>query len=375
MIEEPAHPAAHDEAFETDIPRYTLPGYLRDRWQQLLCAVLCLSGVAAITAALGVGAQACVLATGFVALCLTAMAALDYARRVRFYRELALSAAHVGRACQLPSLLEEPSFLEGVITYEALGEMAKLANIETSAAHEQLRAHREYVELWIHEAKTPLAAAKLVLATMHGQQATKLKSELERIEMQLDQALYAARSTTLTNDYAIADVNLAAAVGASCKRCAHFLIERGTAVRIDVPPEVTVLADKPWLVFMLGQVVVNAAKYGAHSVVFSVHDEDVGTPRGRTVLEVRDDGCGIPAADVPRVFDRGFTGAVGREQGSATGMGLYLVAVMCDRMGLGVGIASEEGVGTRVLLSFPHDRSRADVQGARAVFASSRATA
>ena len=73
---------------------------------------------------------------------------------------------------------------------------------------------------------------------------------------------------------------------------------------------------------------------------------------------------GIPAADVPRVFDRGFTGKNGRAQGSATGMGLYLVATLCEKMGLGVGLASEEGTGTRVMISFPHDRRRLDVQSA-----------
>ena len=119
------------------------------------------------------------------------------------------------------------------------------------------------------------------------------------------------------------------------------------------------LADEPWLVFMLSQVISNAAKYGARTVTFTAREEEPETPRGRTVLEVRDDGCGIPAADVPRVFDRGFTGSAGRAQGSATGMGLYLVAVMCAQMGLGVGIASEEGTGTRVIFTFPHDRRRA----------------
>ena len=73
---------------------------------------------------------------------------------------------------------------------------------------------------------------------------------------------------------------------------------------------------------------------------------------------------GIPAADVPRVFERGFTGQVGRAHGSATGMGLYLVASLCASMGLHVGLASEEGTGTRVILTFPHDRTRKELFGA-----------
>ena len=120
-------------------------------------------------------------------------------------------------------------------------------------------------------------------------------------------------------------------------------------------------ADASWLSFVLGQVVVNAAKYGATAVRFTAREEGTGTSAARTVLEIADNGRGIPAADVPRVFDRGFTGENGRDQGSATGMGLYLVATLCEKMGLGVGLASEEGTGTRVMLAFPHDRRRRDV--------------
>lgn len=342
-----------------DIPRFTFGAYARDRWAALLVGAFCLAGAACMLSILGVGAHACLLVTGFVAACLAAVFVGGYARRARYYRDAAEFVAQVGRIGQFTSLLEEPAFLEGRVLHHVTNQLADTANAENAAEREQAQAHREYIELWIHEIKTPIAAAKLMLASMHGEQATKLKGELERIEAQVDQALYSARSTSVSNDYAIRELNLAATVRAACKKNAHFLIERGVELRVEVPEGTSVLADEPWLTFVLGQVITNAAKYGASAITFTAREEECGTPRERTVLEVRDDGCGIPAADVPRVFDRGFTGSVGRAQGSATGMGLYLVAVMCARMGLGVGLASEEGVGTRVLFAFPHDRRRA----------------
>ncbi|WP_165047134.1 MULTISPECIES: HAMP domain-containing sensor histidine kinase [unclassified Adlercreutzia] len=342
-----------------DIPRFTFAAYARDRWAALLVGAFCLAGMVCMLSVLGIGAHACLLVTGFVATCLVALFVSDFARRARYYRDAAEFVAQIGQVGQFTSLVGEPEFLEGRILYHVTDQLANVANGENAAEREQAQAHREYIELWIHEIKTPIAAAKLMLASMHGQQATKLKGELERIETQVDQALYSARSTSVSNDYAIRELNLASAVRAACRKNTHFLIERGVELRVQVPEETSVLADEPWLTFMLGQVITNAAKYGAHAITFSAREEEPGTPRERTVLEVRDDGCGIPAADVPRVFDRGFTGSVGRAQGSATGMGLYLVAVMCARMGLGVGLASEEGVGTRVLFAFPHDRRRA----------------
>ena len=199
-------------------------------------------------------------------------------------------------------------------------------------------------------------------ADLHGGVASKLKAELDRIESYVEQALYYARSTSLARDYAIRELPLADAVRTACKKNARYLIERGTTPSIEVGDGVTVFADASWLSFALGQVLVNAAKYGATSVRFTVREEGAGTSAARTVLEIADDGPGIPAADVPRVFDRGFTGKNGRAQGSATGMGLYLVATLCEKMGLGVGLASEEGTGTRVMLAFPHDRRRMDDQ-------------
>ena len=219
------------------------------------------------------------------------------------------------------------------------------------------------MELWIHEIKTPIAAANLMAADLHGPVATKLKGELDRIESQVEQALYYARSTSLAKDYAIRETALADAVRAACRKNARYLIESGVSVEVGLADDETVFADATWLSFIVGQVLANAAKYGASCVRFSSRTEGEGGA-ARTVLAMADDGCGIPAADVPRVFERGFTGTNGRAQGSSTGMGLYLAAVMCEKMGLGLGIASEEGTGTRVMIAFPHDRRRLDVQSA-----------
>lgn len=344
---------------DDDIPPYTFPAYVRDRWGSALVGALLIAGLCLMLPVLGIGFQACLLVIIFASSCIVASALLDYSRRASYYRDAAEYVRRLGAIRQYASLVEEPGFLEGRVMHRAIDRLAYVAEKDNAAEREQARAHREYIELWIHEVKTPIAAAKLMLTSMHGTQAAKLKGEMERIETQIDQALYAARSTALTNDYIIKSVPLANAARVACKKNMHALVDASVSLDISIDEDVTVLADEPWLVFMLSQVIGNAVKYGARSVKISSHEEEPETPRGRTVLEVKDDGCGIPSADVPRVFDRGFTGKTGRATGTATGMGLYLVATICERMGLGVGIASEEGVGTRVLFAFPHDRRRA----------------
>lgn len=346
--------------------------FLRDRAAALAAAVLCSLGTASVCWLCGAGASAAVVAGTFSALCWAAALAFEYARRRRFYAELQAATRTLDEAYLAAALIEEPGFLEGEIAYEAIEAAGKAAADLVAERDAQAKDYRDYIELWIHEVKTPIAACRLVAARLHGPDAERLRFEVDRIEAEVEQALFYARSTSLAQDYAVREVALADVVRGVCKRHARYLVEHGTVPRIDVPDGVRVLADASWLGFVLGQVVANAAKYGASTLRFSVSGgADAGAPSADApgahggaagprsiVLEVADDGQGIPAADVPRVFDRGFTGENGRQAGRSTGMGLYLVAVMCEKMGLGLGIASEEGRGTRVMVTFPYDRQR-----------------
>lgn len=339
-------------------PAFTIGTYLRDRSIVLAMGILCAVGVFGMCLVLGTGAQASITVGAFVLICLMIALGIEYGRRARFWRDAEAAAQSGCEASEQAALMPEASFLEGRITTELVDAMAAQAASALAAAQADAEGYREYVELWIHEAKTPIAASRLILDRMSGEDADALAREMERIDNQVDQALYYARSTALQRDYAIRRVALAAAAREACKRQARFLIEKQAIPSIQIPDELEVLSDEPWLVFILGQVVANAAQYGASSIAFTARVEAPDTPHGRTVLEVRDDGNGISEADLPRVFDRGFTGSNGRRSGTATGMGLYLIALMCDRLGLGVGIASEEGVGTGVIITFPHDRNR-----------------
>lgn len=346
------------------IAAFTPASYVRDNVIGLAAFLLALTSTTIILPALGVSSSGVLLVADILTLVALGAGFLDYRRKATFYHELRHLSAQLRQACVLPSLIAEPSFLEGRITYEAAQRLAQLSAEETATLRDDAAAYRRYVELWIHEIKTPIAAINLMLANHPGPESAKVARELERIEAQVDQALYYARSTSVERDYAIREINLAAVAREACKRHSRFLIEKSCIPSFDIPDKMTVLADEPWLVFILGQVVVNAAKYDAATLTFTAREEETGTSRGRTVLEVRDDGCGIPATDVPRVFERGFTGEVGRAHGSATGMGLYLIANLCASMGLHVGLASEEGTGTRVILTFPHNRTRKELLGA-----------
>lgn len=283
-----------------------------------------------------------------------------YLRTRRFLNDLSFLSGKVDHAWELPALIEEPDTNEGRTVYCALQRMGRQAADEVADARRQADDYRTYVEAWVHEVKTPVAAAELVANRLEGNDARILHRQLDLIRQQVGQVLWYARLSSVESDYAIRKISLPDVLNAVCREHARFLIERGTVPRSKVSQDITVFADEKWLSFIVSQIVVNAAKYGARTVTFTACEKNAGTPAGCTELQIADDGKGIPAADVPRVFDRGFTGKNGHAAASSTGMGLYLAAVMCRKMGIGIRIASEEGAGTRLVLTFPHDSRRRD---------------
>lgn len=319
-----------------------------------------------VLAVAGVGRDVIVL-TGFIALAgALAAAALDYARRRRFYRELDALVASSEHPRWLAGMIERPAFSEGELTYDALCAIAKSANDDVAEYRRQVEDYREYIETWVHEAKSPLAAAHLMLANLEeraedGATYERLQSvgdELKRIEGYIDQALFYARSEALDRDYLIRNYTLADLVNASIKSNASALIAAHVApVRHGL--DLTVFTDEKWIEFVFGQIIQNSVKYAKATdarIAFTGELVDQGGANECVELTIADNGCGVSAADLPRVFEKGFTGSNGRTHKRATGIGLYLVKRLCDKMGVGIEARSHEGEGFVVTLRFPTNK-------------------
>lgn len=208
-----------------------------------------------------------------------------------------------------------------------------------------------YITKWVHEAKIPISVCELMLEnidTLEIETSRKFKAEMERIKFLVNQVLYASRASHYQEDFTVAEFSLQKAVREAIKLNSYFLMSKNIEV---IPKNLnySIVADQKWVIYILEQILNNASKYVKQDGQVEIYAyEDDKTVR----LHIRDNGIGIPAADITRIFDKGFTGENGRKTSKSTGMGLYYAKKIANRLGIGLDVCSIEGQYTEFLLTF-----------------------
>ena len=218
-----------------------------------------------------------------------------------------------------------------------------------SDAQASQREYREYVERWVHEIKAPLTAARLICRELDGDTRRKLTAELSQIEAHVERALFYARAENPEQDCLIRQIELEKIAAQAIENHRSLLIQNGIRVEME-NMNCAVYTDEKWAVFILGQLLQNAARYRGSEPVITLSAKLLGR---QAQLIVHDNGIGIPAHELPRVFERGFTGSNGRIRGGSTGIGLYLCRKLAVFLELELRMDSQEGAGTTVTLTFP----------------------
>ena len=218
-----------------------------------------------------------------------------------------------------------------------------------SDAQASQREYREYVERWVHEIKAPLTAARLICRELDGDTRRKLTAELSQIEAHVERALFYARAENPEQDCLFRQIELEKIAAQAIENHRSLLIQNGIRVEME-NMNCAVYTDEKWAVFILGQLLQNAARYRGAEPVITLFARPLGR---QTQLIVQDNGIGIPAHELPRVFERGFTGSNGRMRGGSTGIGLYLCRKLAVFLELELRMDSQEGAGTTVTLTFP----------------------
>jgi hypothetical protein len=320
-----------------------LSGFIKDRLPAYLIFAGTLLLMLVFLFAFHISLEAVIIISVILLLGGVSAEAWEFFRKKSFYDKLTSDLEQLDKKYLLAEMTESPEFLEGRIIYDALQESDKSMCENIAAYRRDSADFREYIELWVHEIKLPVAGLQLMC---HNDGNSKYNEQLKRIDEYIENVLYYARSGNAEKDYVIKAVSLKRVFGETAVRNREELQERNIELHTE-NLDAEVMTDSKWLSFIMGQLMGNSLKYDADSI--KVYAEDMPD---KTVLHFRDNGIGISENDLPYIFEKSFTGENGRTHKKSTGMGLYIVKKLCGKLGHGVSADSVQGEFTEISITF-----------------------
>ena len=261
-----------------------------------------------------------------------------YRKRRNYFEIIEKSVASIDKKFLISEVLKEPPFVEAKPYYYLLKKSSKSMREEINKEKSRLKDYKEYIEQWIHEVKTPISLIKLIEENNRTAKSSEVLIQLEEIDRYVEQSLFYARSEDVDKDYLIKEISLQSCVHSVITRNKQGFILNNIYLEInDIDKQV--FSDSKWLEFILNQIIVNAIKYRQNECP-KIKIDAIDIKNG-TRLIIEDNGICIPSNEIDRVFEKGFTGNIGRINSRSTGIGLYLCKKLCDKLGLLIDIESK----------------------------------
>ena len=277
----------------------------------------------------------------------------EYNKKKKYYNYLEKMLNHLKEKYLITEVIKKPEFIEGKILYETLEQINKSMHENVNKYKYNVKDYKDYIELWIHEIKIPLATSKMIIENNKNNATRSIEEELDKLENYIDQALYYARSNTVEKDYYIKKSNLKELVNESIKKNKTMLIQEKVEINTHDLNNI-IYTDSKWIIFILNQLIQNSVKYKNKErtleiEMFSKENKD------NTILYIKDNGIGIKKNEINRIFEKGFTGTNGRlSNKKSTGIGLYLCKKLCDKLGISIELDSKENEYTIIKIIFPN---------------------
>lgn len=321
-----------------------LSTYLKDKLYAFLIFIIYIIILILFLIALKLSSSIIIFIIVFTVVIFFVILFFDYFRKRKFYSELLDKLNTLDKKYLLIEMLLEPSFLEGKILYDVLDEVNKNEHDLISNLKNKQEDFKEYIELWIHEVKLPLASLTLI-----NRKDKNTLRELKRIEDDVEQILYYVRCENANNDYLIKEWDLDTIIKNVALRNKDDLLALNIDFKVD-NCNLKVLTDSKWLEFIINQIVSNSIKYKKDKdALIEIIGKDY---KDYITITIYDNGKGISKSDLPRVFNKTFTGANGRSASfKSTGMGLYLCRELCEKLGHKIEIDSKVDEYTKVIIT------------------------
>ena len=275
---------------------------------------------------------------------------IDYVRKRNYFRQIARSLRCMEEKYLLPEIFDGRKSYEDAAYMAILREMGNAMAERLETLSSRNRDYRELIEAWVHEIKQPLASIRLLGRSSDAGSLRRIQARAEEINHLTEQVLYYARSEELAADMAVHASALKTVLLAAIEENRYLLQLSGFTVEMP-DNDIKVYTDEKSLLFVCSQIIRNAVAYRCQeNPRLTLSCKSSGS---QAVLSFADNGTGIAPEDIPRVFDKGFTGQNGRKNRRSTGIGLYLCRKFCRHMQADIVVSSREGEGTTVTVTLP----------------------
>ena len=274
----------------------------------------------------------------------------EYLKKRNFYNEFINIVDKLDKKYLVIEMLNPPNFQEGEILYNKLYEINKsmLENIKNYEI--SMNDFKDYIEMWIHEVKIPLSSLILMIHNNKNNISSKMVDQVNRLDNYVDQVLFYVRAENAEKDYLIKKTYLNKVINKIALKNKDYILENNIDFNV-LNCEKKVLTDSKWLEFIIDQIINNSIKYKREIVssFIKIYTEENNE---EIRLIIYDNGIGIDAKDLPRVFDKTYTGTNGRLKSKSTGMGLYIAKNLCEKLGHKIAIESKVNEYTKVIITF-----------------------
>ena len=235
---------------------------------------------------------------------------VEYFIKQRFYKDLEDTLNNLDDKYLISEIIKAPNFIEGKMLKSILERTGKSMIENVNKYKYKQEDYKEYIELWIHEIKIPIASGKLIIENNKNEVTKSIDEELNKVENYVEQALYYARSNTVEKDYYIKKVDLKDVVNESIKKNKNILIHEKISINVH-DLDLKVNTDSKWIIFILNQIIQNSIKYKKQDKNLEI---EMYAKQGKenVILYIKDNGIGIKKGEITRVFEKGFTGTNGR---------------------------------------------------------------
>lgn len=259
-----------------------------------------------------------------------------YLKRHKQRRELLMNIEIASDTMPAAKTLAEQDYLDIIVRLKALlSESIVLRKNEKKES-------AEYYTAWVHQIKTPISVMDMILQSEDTAEHLELSAQLFRIEQYVEMVLNYIRLGEESSDFVFGEYSLDKIIKQAVHKYAPQFIRKRIRLNYN-STDVRVITDEKWLSFILEQLLSNAVKYTEQGEVTVTVTED-------KKLIISDTGIGIAKEDIPRIFEKGFTGYNGRSNKKSTGLGLFLCKLAADKLSHKISVQSEVGVGTKIIL-------------------------